>query len=75
MSMQWVRDSYGVPAKRGGRVRVTFGLGPEFMKNTDLYNMTGTITKATQYVFVRLDGEKWSHRFHPLDLEYLEEVR
>lgn len=61
MSMEWVRQSYGVPAKRGGRVRVKFD------------GKTGTITNATQYVHVRLDGEKRPDRFHPLDLEYLEE--
>lgn len=54
---QYVRDTYGVPAKRGGRVVYQ---GKE-----------GTITSATHYVHVRLDGEKTPRRYHPKDLVYL----
>lgn len=61
MSMDYVRRTYGVPAKRGGRVRVRFE------------KKYGTITSATQYVHVRLDGRKKPDRFHPLALEYFEE--
>jgi hypothetical protein len=41
MTMQWVRDHYAVPAKRGGRVRFMGG--------------EGTITSATHYLKVRTD--------------------
>lgn len=73
MSMEHIRKRYGVPAKRGGRVRVTFdGVAPEFMKNTDMFRRYGTITSATDRVNVLLDGRKKTNVFHPLDLEYLE---
>lgn len=67
MSMEWVRKYYGVPAKRGGRVRVSM----DYEYEDD--GRKGTITSATQYVFVRLDGKKRPDIFHPLDLEYLAE--
>lgn len=68
MSMDYIRRAYGVPAKRGGRVRVRFD-------HPDEWNgREGTITSATRYIFVRLDGEKRPDRFHPRDLEYLKEA-
>lgn len=66
MSMEYVREYYGVPAKRGGRVQVKMDY--EYEDN----GKTGTITRATQYVFVRLDGEKRSIPFYPKELKYLE---
>ncbi len=63
--MQWVRDSYGVPAKRGGRVRYTGDRSPQ------LGTITGTCHGSLR---IRLDGEKRSVPFHPAwELEYLPE--
>jgi hypothetical protein len=62
MSMQYVRDYYGVPAKRGGRVRYMGEGEPRF----------GTITSADYRLRIRLDGEKRTRIFHPTwELEYL----
>ena len=69
MSMEYIRKRYGVPAKRGGRVRYT--------GNPDGKPVDGTITASAQgngHLFVRLDGNKHSYCFHPTwKLEYLEE--
>ena len=59
-SLTYVKEKYGVPVKRGQRVRVSKGRGAE-----------GVVTCGdAQYVRVRLDGEKRSGRYHPLDLDY-----
>ncbi|MEV0367544.1 hypothetical protein [Nocardia fusca] len=64
MSMQYVRWYYGVPAKRGGRVRYTGEGEPRL----------GTITSADHRLRIRLDGEKHTRIFHPTwELEYLPE--
>lgn len=55
--MAYVREQYGVPAKRGMRVKV-FGASGFQM---------GTVTRATHYVFIRLDGSKHSRPYHPTD--------
>jgi hypothetical protein len=54
--MQWIRDTYGVPAKRGGRVEYT-GTNPP---------AHGTIV-GTGYghLRVRLDGQAVARLFHP----------
>lgn len=57
MSMDYVRRYYRVPAKRGGRVTTQDG-------------SEGTITSATHYVYVRLDGMKFSRPYHPMELTY-----
>ena len=62
MSFQYIRNMYKVPAKRGGRVEVTQMNGAVFL---------GTITHATHYVFVRLDGEEHARPYHPDDLRYI----
>jgi hypothetical protein len=69
MSMARIRKCYGVPAKRGMRVRYT-GDGKDKPQ-------LGTITSARGYQLrIRLDGYKISHIFHPTwELEYLPEVR
>lgn len=62
--MNYIRRTYGVPAKRGGRVRYTGGLkGPRF----------GTIRSARGgYLRIQLDGDKWTGNYHPTwELEYL----
>lgn len=63
MSMAWIRKTYGVPAKRGGRVAYT-GDGKREL---------GTITGARHgYINVRLDGEEHPGPFHPTwELHYL----
>lgn len=58
MSMDYVRKTYGVPAKRGGRVEVRQDNGAVF---------DGTITKATHYVWIRLDGTRHARPYHPTD--------
>jgi len=64
MSLQYIRDTYGVPAKRGGRV--------EYTPNGN--RTRGTITGSSgQYLRVRLDGSKHSGRFHPTwEMRYLD---
>lgn len=65
MSISWIRKSYGVPAKVGGRVEY-WG---------DKERKLGTITGArNQYLLIRLDGEKSAMPFHPKwALIYVEE--
>ena len=64
MSLEYIRKTYKVPAKRGGRVEYLASDG-------DL--MEGTITGAVgAYLRVRLDGNKHSGRYHPTwALKYL----
>jgi hypothetical protein len=66
MSIDWVRKSYNVPAKRGGRVEYTGGKTPEF----------GTIVGARGgHLRIRLDGMHYTHPlpFHPTwELRYLD---
>ena len=59
MSMQYIRDYYGVPAKRGGRVRY-------------MGDKTGKITGTKgPHLRIRLDGEKVIHSYHPRwNIEY-----
>lgn len=65
MSMDKIRRYYGVPAKRGARVRYT-GEGPDKPEY-------GTITSAHgSHLRIRLDGHKLSYIFHPTwELEYM----
>lgn len=60
MSIGYIKKTYGVPAKRGGRIR--------FQKNK-----TGVITGTDgQYLRVRFDGEKNIKTLHPVwEVEYL----
>lgn len=63
MSIAWVRKTYGVPAKRGGRVEYT-GCGKAEQ---------GTIASASGgHLMIRLDGVKHTMPFHPTwKLRYL----
>lgn len=66
MSMEQIRKTYGVPAKRGGRVEYT-GYGfPEL----------GTIVSATgSELRIRLDNHKNMTYLHPkAKLRYLEDI-
>lgn len=67
MSMTWVRKRYGVPAKRGGRVRYT-GCGKDEL---------GTIRSARGgRLWIELDGIKHPMPFHPTwKLQYLDEAQ
>ena len=62
-NMQYVRDTYGVPAKRGARVEYTGGSTPR----------QGTITGTGGCgISIRLDGDKISLPYHPTwKLRYL----
>jgi hypothetical protein len=54
--MKFIRDSYGVPARRGGRVVYT----------GKAMATTGTITSAKgARLRVRMDGEKHTGIYHP----------
>ncbi|MBB6191155.1 hypothetical protein FHS51_001377 [Sphingobium wenxiniae] len=65
MSLPWIRKTYRVPARRGGRVRYT-GCGR---------NKLGTIRSANGgHLNIQLDGWKFSMPFHPTwELEYLDQ--
>jgi hypothetical protein len=63
MSIEYIRKTYGVPAKIGGKVRC---------KAWDGW-CNGTITSADHHVIVRPDN--WPNarlRYHPLDTDNLE---
>jgi len=58
MSLEYIREYYGVPAKKG--MRVTYR------------SKAGVITGASgPHVRVRLDGEKSDGCYHPTDLMYI----
>lgn len=57
MSMEWVRRNYGVPAKRGGRIRFC-GVG-------------GTITSADHRLRVRMDDGRRVILHPTWEVEYL----
>jgi hypothetical protein len=62
VSMSYIRRTYGVPAKRGGRVRYTGGGKPEL----------GTIRSAGAHLNVQPDGVQAVRPCHPRwKLEYL----
>jgi hypothetical protein len=63
MSMDWIRRSYNVAAKRGGRVEYTGDGKPEL----------GTIRSASgSQLMIQLDGVKHPMPFHPTwKLRYL----
>jgi hypothetical protein len=64
MSMAFIRKTYRVPARRGGRVEYTGEGRPEF----------GTICGAAgAHLSIRLDGMKHTLPFHPTwELKYLD---
>lgn len=65
MGMQDIRDAYGVPAKRGARVKFTGN--PH--KNPSFGTITGT---RGQYLRVRMDGDDRTGTYHPKwEMEYL----
>jgi hypothetical protein len=62
MSLRYIREQYGVPAKRGGRVKFK--------------GKPGTITGFhNAYLRIRLDGERVSGVYHPTwEIEYEKEA-
>lgn len=64
MTLDYIRNAYGVPAKLGGRVCYTGDRGRE---------QFGTIKGARSgHINIRLDGSKFAQPFHPTwMLEYL----
>jgi hypothetical protein len=60
MGMDYIRRTYGVPAKRGGRIQYDGGHPDEGPK-------CGTITSATNsgHIRVRFDGERRTYKLHP----------
>lgn len=66
MGMDWIRKTYGVPAKRGGRVVYSGGQdGPQL----------GTITASVGgHINIRIDGARHPATFHPTwMLRYLDD--
>lgn len=63
MSMHYIRTAYGVPARRGGRVKYTGGV-------TDA---VGTIIGTNgHYLRIRMDGHKRAMLYHPTwEIEYM----
>jgi hypothetical protein len=58
MTMKYIRDTYGVPAKRGMRV--------VYLENDGRRRTGGTITGANGgYLRIRLDGANYSQNYHP----------
>lgn len=56
MSMEYIRKTYGVPAKRGGTVNVML----------DGFSVQGTITGTKgQYLRIRIPGRRRSGLYHP----------
>ena len=58
MGFDYIRDYYGVPARRGEPVKYKGNHGV----------VTGT---SGAYVKVRLEGQKHSNPYHPTDLEWV----
>ena len=57
MTMQYIRKTYGVPAKRGGRVEYT---------SDAKFTTQGVITGSSgPYLRIKLDINRVSLRFHP----------
>lgn len=65
MSLSYIRKVYGVPAKRGGRVRYTGGIHPS----------EGRILGADgPHLRIRMDGSLTVLKYHPTwKIEYLTE--
>lgn len=59
MSMKYVRDRYGVPAKRGRKVEIYYRRGGRWQ-----IAARGVITSASDYIHVRC-GSSGGIPFHP----------
>jgi len=67
VTLAYIRDTYGVRAKRGGRVQFD-GSGANVAK-------VGTITGARgSHILIKMDGESRSASYHPTwQLTYLDD--
>lgn len=75
MSMAYIRQYYGVPAKRGARVRFTW---PTWVRRHGAEGSVGTIVAAkNQYLRVRFDADPTRiFTLHPTwEVEYAGGVR
>lgn len=63
MNIQYIRDKYRVPAKRGGCVRTNYG------RNVTEGRITGTPRSHVRLNMVTADGQKLC--LHPFELDYL----
>ena len=64
--MEYIRKFYGVPAKRGAKVRIHVSYDKDVTFN-------GTIVASKgEYIKVKIPGGKKSLAYHPVDhIEYL----
>lgn len=64
MSMEQIRKTRGVPAKRGGRIYYRY------------QSRFGTIVSTLHgYLKIRLDGDRHAHAYHPTwKLDYLDDA-
>ena len=70
MSIQWIRDNYGVPAKRGMRVTYSPCEGSKDRERDGV--ITGT---CGPHLRIRLDGDKRAGIYHPTwQVQYHPEV-
>jgi len=65
VSVQYIRDTYGVPVKRGGLVRPVSGR----LKGQPLI-----IKSCSHHVHAHDSRTRHTYRFHPRDLEYWTEA-
>ena len=67
MSLEYIRDTYRVPARLQGRVEYTGGQAPRL----------GTIVGVDgAHLCIMLDGEKRARRYHPTwELRYLPDAQ
>ena len=74
MSLQYIRDNYNVPAKRGARIEYTDTMGV-FIKGFTYWPSKGTIVGARgKYLRVRFDGHTSIVTIHPTNkVKYLQE--
>lgn len=56
--MDYIRRTFGVPAKRGGRIRFSGNIGPEPLTGTIVGSQNGRLR-------VRFDGEYRTRLLHP----------
>lgn len=65
MSMDYIRSTYNVPAKRGGRIEYTGTDASKPVQGTIIGSECG-------HLCILLDGAKFARRFHPTwELRYL----
>ena len=69
MSMERIRKRYGVPAKRGARVRYTYTGDLTKLVEPRLGIITGSVGDRIR---IRMEGDSFTGIYHPTwELEYL----